>query len=76
MNSKSGKNGVVQYLDLGFQFAMAIVIGVGGGYWLDSKLGTLPLFFVIGLLFGAASGFLTMYRAVYSSREKESGKDE
>lgn len=55
---------------------MAIVIGVGGGYWLDSKLGTLPLFFVIGLLFGAASGFLTMYRAVYSSREKESEKDE
>jgi len=75
MNSKSGENGVMQYLDLGFQFAVAIVIGAGGGYWLDSKLGTLPLFFVVGLLFGAAAGFLTMYRAVYSSRESKSGKD-
>ena len=70
MDRKSGKSdqglkGVAPYFDLGLRFALAIALGTGGGYWLDSKLHTLPLFLIIGLLLGATSGFLTIYRAVY-----------
>ena len=68
--------GVGAYLDLGFRFALAIVITTGGGYWLDSKLNTGPLFLIIGLLLGATSGFVTIYRAVYSDTEKDSHKGE
>lgn len=59
---------IAVYLDLGLRFVLAILIGMSGGYWLDSKLVTLPLFLVVGLLLGALSGFLTMYRAIYMHR--------
>jgi F0F1-type ATP synthase assembly protein I len=69
-NSQKGLQGVALYVDLGLRFAIAIAMGVGGGYWLDSKFDTIPLFLIIGLLLGATSGFLTIYRAVYPSSTK------
>jgi F0F1-type ATP synthase assembly protein I len=71
-----GLKGVAFYMDLGWRFALAIALGAGGGYWLDSKLQTLPLFLIVGLLLGATSGFLTIYRAVFpqnstKTRERE-----
>jgi len=68
--------GIVRYVDLGLRFALSIIIGVGGGYWLDSKLHTLPLFVIIGLFLGATSGFLTIYRAVYSGKRTEDDEGE
>lgn len=56
---------VTSSLDLGLRFALAIVVGTGGGYWLDSKFNTLPLFLIIGLFIGATSGFVAIYRDVY-----------
>ena len=73
-DSQSRRNEAVTVsssLDLGLRFALAIAIGTGGGYWLDSKFNTLPLFLIIGLFIGATSGFLTIYRAVYSPKTKE-----
>jgi len=62
------------YADLGLRFALAIVISAGGGYWLDGKLHTTPLFLIIGLCIGLTSGFLTLYRAVYpADKEGEKG---
>jgi len=58
-------------LDLGLRFALAIAFGTGGGYWLDSKFHTLPLFLIIGLFIGATSGFLTIYRTVFPKMTKE-----
>ncbi|MCG8605522.1 AtpZ/AtpI family protein [bacterium] len=69
-NSQKGLKGVALYVDLGLRFAIAIALGVGGGYWLDSKFDTVPLFLIIGLLLGATSGFLTIYRAAYPSSTK------
>ena len=62
---KGFKGGGAAYADLGLRFAIAILLGVGGGYWLDSKFNSIPLFLVIGLALGATSGFLTIWRAVY-----------
>ncbi|MFQ6112695.1 MAG: AtpZ/AtpI family protein [bacterium] len=75
-NGQKGFKAVVQYTDLGLRFAVAIILGVAGGYWLDSKLHTTPLMLILGLFLGAASGFLTIYRAVYPRSSTKSGKDE
>ena len=56
---------VGKYLDLGLRFAISITIGLFGGYWLDKKWHTLPLFLILGMFFGAFSGFLTIYHAAF-----------
>jgi F0F1-type ATP synthase assembly protein I len=35
----------------GFQIAGAFMLFVGGGYWLDGKFATSPLFILIGVVF-------------------------
>jgi F0F1-type ATP synthase assembly protein I len=74
--SKRSASSVAPYIDLGLRFALAILIGTGGGYWLDSKLGTTPLFLIIGVFLGATSGFMTIYRAVYPQDSTKTKKDE
>ncbi|MCH7756172.1 AtpZ/AtpI family protein [candidate division KSB1 bacterium] len=61
---------------MGFRFALAIVFGTGGGYWLDSRFNTLPLFLIIGLFIGTTSGFMTIYRAVYPSKMTKENEGE
>jgi|GEM_PF-1245155 len=68
------KKSIIVYVDTGLQFAIAVALGIVLGYFLDSKLNTLPIFLVIGLLFGAAAGFLNIYRAVYPRSQKDSQK--
>ncbi len=68
------KNAVGAYLDLGLQFAIAVAIGVGLGYFADGKFGTFPLFLVLGLLLGATSGFLTIYRTVFPKKKSKKEK--
>ncbi|MFQ5822705.1 MAG: AtpZ/AtpI family protein [bacterium] len=75
-DSRKGIKTVAPYFDLGLRFAIAIILGVGGGYWLDSKLNTTPLMLILGLFLGATSGFLTVYRAVYPHDSTKSRKDE
>jgi F0F1-type ATP synthase assembly protein I len=48
---------------VGFSFVLAIVIGVGAGYYIDQKFGTSPWGFLIGFLFGIVAGVLNVYRA-------------
>jgi ATP synthase protein I len=60
------------YVDVGLQFALAIILSLAFGYWLDKKLHTSPLFLIIGLILGATSGFLTIYHAAYPGKDKES----
>jgi hypothetical protein len=46
------------YLGVGIGAAATILLGLGGGYWLDGKLGTRPLFFLLGAAIGlAAAGY-------------------
>ncbi|HPG39252.1 MAG TPA: AtpZ/AtpI family protein [bacterium] len=64
------KKSTVQVLDIGIQFAVAVGLCMAGGYWLDKKLGTIPLFFILGVLLGASAGFLNIYRTVYSEKKE------
>jgi ATP synthase protein I len=40
-----------------------VVVGIGVGFGLDKYFDTLPIFSLICLLFGAAGGFLTVWRS-------------
>lgn len=46
---------------IGLLILVSTVIGLGIGYWLDSKLGTAPWLALILTIFGLASG---LYEAV------------
>jgi ATP synthase protein I len=48
---------------VGISFVLAIAIGVGGGLWLDGKLGTSPWLLFLGLALGFAAGVVNIYKA-------------
>jgi len=43
------------YLGLGTTLAASVLAGLGAGYWLDQRLGTAPLLFIVGGVFGIAA---------------------
>ena len=51
-----------QLSTIGMSFVLALVIGFGGGFWLDGKLGTKPWLTFIGFFLGVAAGVLNVYR--------------
>lgn len=47
---------------VGLSFVLAILLGAGFGYLLDSWFGTGPLFFLVFFVLGFAAGVLNVYR--------------
>lgn len=41
-----------------------MLLGILGGYWLDRKLGTDPIFFLVGAVLGLAAAAIHFYRTV------------
>lgn len=68
---KEGKEGV-QYsvtvlglaLQLGFGFALPVVVCLFLGLWLDSMIKTSPLFLLIGVAIGFTIGLIQAYKVV------------
>ncbi|SMO42753.1 ATP synthase protein I [Balnearium lithotrophicum] len=52
------------YMMVGVQFALAIFIGLGIGYWLDKKLKTFPWLTILWFFIGLAAGFKNVYREI------------
>ncbi|MBM7662457.1 F0F1-type ATP synthase assembly protein I [Bacillus mesophilus] len=46
------------------QLVGSILIGIFLGRWLDQTIGSFPLFLIIGLLLGLATGIYSMLRLV------------
>ncbi|MGF2618231.1 AtpZ/AtpI family protein [Rossellomorea vietnamensis] len=46
------------------QLVGSMLVGIFGGRWLDGYLDTAPLFLVIGLFLGLATGIYAMFRTV------------
>lgn len=46
------------------QLVGSILVGIFFGKWMDQKLGTLPLFLIVGLLLGLASGIYGMLKLI------------
>ena len=52
------------FSEIGIVLLVTTLAGVLGGYWLDGRLGTLPVFVVLGLLLGLGAGALAVYRLI------------
>lgn len=59
---------------IGIQFGVSIALGIWFGLYLDRKLGTAPIFFLILMLLGIAAGFVNLYRLTikqYKRKDEE-----
>ncbi len=46
------------------QLVGSILVGIFGGRWVDEKLHTEPVFLIVGLLLGLATGVYAMMRLI------------
>jgi ATP synthase protein I len=56
------------YSSLSFSIALAIVIGLAIGYWLDTRYDTSPWFTLVFLGLGIIAGFRNIYLAMKKSQ--------
>lgn len=63
----------LRYLNLGFQLFVSIGVFTFLGLWLDRKVGTTPLFTVLGLALGFAVGFYSLYRELFPWPDRRRG---
>ncbi len=58
----------VRYMNFAISFGIssivAMLLGYAGGSWLDKRLGTTPVFMLIGLLLGIATTFLILAKEI------------
>jgi ATP synthase protein I len=52
---------MLSLLGMGFYIAIAIVLGIWGGHWLDGKFNTGPLWLIIGSILGVAVAALGVF---------------
>ena len=55
---------IALFSEIGLILLVTTLIGVLAGHWADERLGTLPLFLIVGFLVGAGSGAAMIYRLV------------
>jgi positive regulator of sigma E activity len=61
-----------QYMGYGLAWALSVLLFLGVGGWLDSKLGTSPILLVLGAFVGSAAGFYSLYyHVVIEPRHRE-----
>lgn len=60
----SGLEALALTSQLGLTIALPIVLGAVAGHWLDEKLGTKMIFFLILLILGIAGGFAGAYHQI------------
>ncbi|MEO5964774.1 MAG: AtpZ/AtpI family protein, partial [Candidatus Limnocylindrales bacterium] len=52
------------FSEIGVLLLVTTLFGSLGGYWVDQRLGTLPIFVLVGFLAGAGIGTVGIYRLV------------
>lgn len=55
---------LVLFSEIGISLLVTTLIGVLVGYQIDERLGTLPVFLIVGFLVGAGSGTVFIARLV------------
>lgn len=75
MTDRNEKRGMSSGLDafalvsqLGLTIAIPIILGAVCGHWLDEKLGTGMIFFLILICLGIAGGFISAYHQIRKIR--------
>ena len=67
---KKGLSGA-DFAGVGMQFALAIVLFLFAGQWLDNRLGTNGLFTIAGVFVGAVAAFYNMYRKIIAAQKED-----
>lgn len=68
---------VSQHLGYGLSWALSTAAFLLAGWWLDGRLGTVPLFTILGAFVGAGAGFYNVYRKlIVEPREREAKKEQ
>ena len=57
-----------RYAGLGVQFGVTVVVLALAGYWLDRRVGTLPLFLLLGVFLGFLGATISLVRHVPPAR--------
>jgi len=65
-----------EFIGYGMSFAVSTLLFLLGGHWLDGKLGTSPVFALLGMFVGAAAGFWSLYSHVSGLRGRTPDDDE
>ena len=52
------------FSEIGMILLVTTLAGVAAGYWADQKLGTLPIFVLVGFLAGVGIGTVGIYRLI------------
>jgi ATP synthase protein I len=73
--------GIGRHSTVGLEFALSVILGLFGGRWLDQELGTDGWLTFIGLGFGIAAGYRSVWRALDranrdADREEREQRDE
>ena len=55
----------------GIQFAIALIVFVLAGSWLDGRFGTSPAFILAGVIVGGGASFYSFYRKISAAQRKD-----
>jgi F0F1-type ATP synthase assembly protein I len=58
---------------LGTTLAVTVLAGLGGGYWLDGRLGTRPVFLLVGGVLGLGAALCHFFRVVAGLDKRAAG---
>lgn len=59
------------YAGVGLQFAISLLLFLYAGQWLDRRLGTSPLFLLLGVFVGAGASFYSMYSKLMAAQKRD-----
>ncbi len=71
---EEGGGSLARYAGIGIQFAVAVVVFLFAGQWLDRRLGTSPIFLMLGVFVGAGAAFYSMYRKLMADQMAEEAR--
>ena len=69
-SSKKSLSGA-DFAGVGMQFAIAIIVFLFAGQWLDNRLGTNGLLTVAGVFVGGGAAFYNLYRKITAAQRRD-----
>jgi hypothetical protein len=62
---------MARHTGYGLQLVVSVGLFMAAGWWVDGKLGTVPLLTILGALGGGAAGFYSLYLHLVKYRDSE-----
>lgn len=63
------------FSEIGFVLLFTVLAGTFAGYWLDQRLGTIPIFVLVGFAIGGTSGAIGCWRLMAGFLRKLDDED-